>query len=365
MPPERANDNLKCVTSCPPDQHLLRTPRNGGRRQNWRRGTRKNTHVQNCEKSPASAPPTNTFQARKVKVSKISTNDHLTAASEFIESPTSVMCSSMSMSGGTSEKHQNAKSSLLNVEDECNRDAAQKSTEVIPVIIHSASSPDIHCSQRGNNEPGGIKQKNDRLNDITYPTDVKIVSSKNMDQNSISTQDRYAVSADMSKEESATSNASISRSTKRSATTTPASKGGSNEESSKGLKMKPFSKDKGELSMSAQQAEESTVTRNEMEPKRKHEFNVRAKPFKPAWAETELGHNIPDTSNTWFFGTESDVEEQRRRQLGPQYMPPYHVLDLVGSRGIFLMPGHVPVKSLAEKGLVLPMPWMKITDKED
>eukprot|EP00171_Calliarthron_tuberculosum_P011967 IDg11967t1 len=38
--------------------------------------------------------------------------------------------------------------------------------------------------------------------------------------------------------------------------------------------------------------------------------------------------------------------------------PPYHVLDVWGDRGLFLMPGHIPVGSLAEIGLVLPMFWM-------
>lgn len=38
--------------------------------------------------------------------------------------------------------------------------------------------------------------------------------------------------------------------------------------------------------------------------------------------------------------------------------PPYHVLDVWGDRGLFLMPGHIPVESLAEIGLVIPMFWM-------
>lgn len=39
-------------------------------------------------------------------------------------------------------------------------------------------------------------------------------------------------------------------------------------------------------------------------------------------------------------------------------LPPYHVLDVVGSRGLFLMNGQVPVETLASMGLVLPLPWM-------
>lgn len=90
----------------------------------------------------------------------------------------------------------------------------------------------------------------------------------------------------------------------------------------------------------------------------KYELNVRAKPFKPKAAATEFVPPENKSFSHWFYGSEAEVEAQRRRQIEPQYLPPYHVLDIVGSRGMFLMPGHVPVESLAAMGLVILLPWM-------
>ncbi len=51
-------------------------------------------------------------------------------------------------------------------------------------------------------------------------------------------------------------------------------------------------------------------------------------------------------------------QQQQQQQRRFPKLPPYHVLDVFGERGLFLIDGDVPVESLARMGLVLPLPWM-------
>lgn len=57
---------------------------------------------------------------------------------------------------------------------------------------------------------------------------------------------------------------------------------------------------------------------------------------------------------------QQQLQQQQQQQRRFPKLPPYHVLDVFGERGLFLIDGDVPVESLARMGLVLPLPWMPV-----